>query len=97
MRVEPSSLCSKSTHRRDLLYIVLYMDTIRTQVYLTAKMRAEIDTVMHRDHTTLAQIVRQALAAYLADQHPDADAALASTFGSMPDLSAPSREEWERG
>jgi metal-responsive CopG/Arc/MetJ family transcriptional regulator len=80
-----------------MLYIVLYMSATRTQIYLTPELRARVDDVMRREHKSLAQIVRDALDAYLAAQRPDPDAALAATFGSMPDLSVPQREEWERG
>ncbi len=44
----------------------------------------------------MAEIVRQALDAYLGDGQ-DADAVLAATFGGAPDLDVPSRDEWDRG
>jgi hypothetical protein len=42
-------------------------------------------------------VVREAVARYLAESEPDLDQALASTFGSMPDLEVPSRDEWDAG
>lgn len=73
------------------------MSSIRTQVYLTPELRARIDEIMRREHKSLAQIVREALDAYLGAESPDVDAVLAATFGSMPELTVPSRDEWERG
>ncbi|HEY5848124.1 MAG TPA: hypothetical protein VIT42_15165 [Microlunatus sp.] len=46
---------------------------------------------------SLAAIVRRALDSYLDAAAPPADAALASTFGAVPDLAPPDRSEWERG
>jgi hypothetical protein len=43
-------------------------------------------------------MIREAVDAYLAGDRTDAEAALAETFGSMPGLELPSRDEWdERG
>jgi metal-responsive CopG/Arc/MetJ family transcriptional regulator len=79
------------------MYTVLYMSATRTQIYLTQEQRNRVDEVMARENKSMAQIIREALDAYLTTSHPDPDEALESTFGSMPDLSVPSREEWERG
>jgi hypothetical protein len=56
-----------------------------------------LDDLTRRDGKTLAQLVREAIDAYLATQHPDPEEALESTFGSMPELSVPPRDEWDRG
>lgn len=56
-----------------------------------------LDDRMRREEKSLAQIVRDALGAYLAAERPDPDSALIATFGSMPALSVPLRDEWERG
>ncbi len=40
-------------------------------------------------------MIREAVDAYLADDRPDPDAALEEAFGALPDLSVPSRDEWE--
>lgn len=79
------------------MYTVLYMAAIRTQIYLTPELRAKLDDAVRRQDKSLAQIVREALDAYLRSEAPDREATLTSTFGSMPDLSIPSRAEWERG
>lgn len=44
----------------------------------------------------MAEVIRRALDEYLSDEG-DASAALNSTFGAVPDASAPSREDWRRG
>lgn len=45
----------------------------------------------------MAEIVRRALDAYLADDVPDPALALAATFGAAPDAVVPGRDEWHRG
>lgn len=79
------------------MYSVLYMAATRTQVYLTAEQRAQIDELRRRDGRSLAEIVREALDSYLMTEHADAGTALASTFGIHPEFTAPSRNEWSRG
>ena len=44
----------------------------------------------------MASLVREAVDAYLAAT-PDPEVALDRTFGSLPDLIVPSRDEWQRG
>lgn len=74
------------------------MPATRTQVYLTAQQREKIDELRRRDGRTLAEVVRAALDEYLArEAPPDLQAALDATFGTMPDLEVPSRDEWDRG
>lgn len=80
----------------DLLYTALYMAAIRTQVYLTPDQRARIDALRRRDGRTLAEVVRDALDAYLEREAPDASEALTAAFGALPDLEVPSRDEWDR-
>ena len=80
-----------------MLYTVLYMASERTQIYLTAELRSRLRTAMARDGKSMAQVVREALETYLEPESPDPKEALASTFGSMPELSVPSRDEWDRG
>ena len=41
-------------------------------------------------------VVREAVDAYLADRSVDPARALDSTFGALPRLEVPSRNEWER-
>jgi len=73
------------------------MPSFRTQVYLTREQRARLDALRERDGRTLAQLIRDALDAYLASVAPRPDEALARTFGTLPDLEVPSRDEWDRG
>jgi Ribbon-helix-helix protein, copG family len=77
--------------------LLMYMPATRTQIYLTEEQRVELDRIVRRRGVTLAAVVREAVARYLADSEPDLGEALASTFGSMPDLEVPSREEWDAG
>lgn len=44
----------------------------------------------------MAEIIRRAVDGYL-DEQTDPSAALSATFGSVPDLEVPSRDEWGRG
>ncbi len=75
--------------------MLMYMAATRTQVYLTADQRQRLDRIVRRRGVPLAQVVREALDRYLAESEPDLDEALAASFGSMPDLDVPSREEWD--
>ncbi len=79
-----------------MLYTVLYMAARRTQIYLTAEQRKQLDERRRRERRTLAELVREAVDAYLADRSVDPATALDSTFGALPKLEVPSRDEWER-
>lgn len=79
-----------------MLYNVLYMAARRTQIYLTADQRKRLDERRRRERRTLAELVREAVDAYLADRSVDPATALDSTFGALPKLEVPSRDEWER-
>jgi len=68
----------------------------RTQIYLTKDQRAKIDRIRRRQGKSLAEVVRDAVDAYVDERDADLEAALDATFGSVPDLSIPSREEWDR-
>ena len=80
-----------------VLYVVLYMGATRTQIYLTPEQRQKLDVRRKREHKTLAAVVRDAIDAYLRAPEPKADyqRVLNETFGSLPDLTVPSRDEWE--
>jgi hypothetical protein len=80
-----------------MLYTVLYMPSIRTQIYLTDDQRRRLDVRGRRTGAPMARMIREAVDVYLADDRPDARAALDETFGTLPDLDLPSREEWDRG
>ena len=73
------------------------MSATRTQVYLTGQQRRLIDAVAEAEGVTMAEVIRRALDMYLLDQVPDPGPALTQTFGSVPEATAPSRDEWGRG
>ena len=79
------------------MYAALYMAATRTQIYLTEAQRRRLDEVGRREGKSLAELIREAVDAYLSEQAPPAGTALDSTFGSLPDLEVPSRDEWDRG
>jgi hypothetical protein len=79
-----------------VLYAVLDMAATRTQIYLTAEQRRRLDARGKRERRPLADMIREAVDAYLA-QEPDPETALASTYGTLPDLEVPPRTEWTRG
>lgn len=89
-----------------MLYTALYMATsTRTQVYLTAEQRQQIDELRAHDGRTLAEVIRTALDEYLASQGPateearraDMQRVLDATFGVAPDFPYPDRSDWDRG
>lgn len=79
------------------LYTALYMPSTRTQIYLTDEQRRLLDARRRRTGAPLARLIREAVDVYLADDRSDPDAALDETFGALPDLEVPTRDEWERG
>jgi hypothetical protein len=68
----------------------------RTQIYLTADQRKRLDERRRRERRTLAELVREAVDVYLADRSVDPATGLDSTFGALPKLEVPSRDEWDR-
>jgi predicted DNA-binding protein len=70
------------------------MSATRTQVYLTEEQRRRVDALAEAEGVTLAEVVRRALDAYLADIHVDPSEAIAATFGADPDAQHPDRDEW---
>ena len=78
-------------------YTALYMASTRTQIYLTEDQRRRLDAKGRRTGAPLARMIREAVDVYLADDRPDADAALDETFGTLPELELPTRDEWDRG
>ncbi len=80
-----------------MLYKAMYMAARRTQIYLTTEQRKQLDEKGRRERRTLAELVREAVDAYLADRSVDPATALNSTFGALPQLKVPRRDEWERG
>lgn len=80
------------------MYVVLYMTgATRTQIYLTKEQRTKLDARRKRERKTLAAVIRDSIDAYLRtpEPRPDYQQVLDETFGSIPDLVVPSREEWE--
>lgn len=73
------------------------MPAVRTQIYLTKEQRRRLDERGSQQRRSLAQLVREAVDAYLDNATPDAQPALDATFGACPRLTIPSRDEWERG
>lgn len=73
------------------------MASTRTQIYLTADQRRRLDVRGRRTGSPMARMIREAVDAYLADDRPDADTVLDETFGTLPDLELPGRDEWDRG
>jgi hypothetical protein len=70
---------------------------LRTQIYLTAGQRARLDELREREGKSLAQLVREALDAYMIERLPDPSDALDRTFGAAPTFTTPNRDEWDRG
>ena len=71
------------------------MAALRTQIYLTAEQRRRLDALAAAEGRRLAELIREAVDAYLAEQALiDPAGALESTFGVAPDFTAPERREW---
>jgi len=78
-----------------VLYTALYMASTRTQIYLTDDQRRRLDARGRRTGAPMARMIREAVDAYLTDDRPDVEAILEETFGSLPALELPDREEWD--
>jgi hypothetical protein len=79
------------------MYTALYMAAIRTQIYLTQDQRNRLDALGRREGKPLAALVRDAVDEFLDHAAPSAEPALVATFGALPGLEVPSRDEWDRG
>jgi predicted DNA-binding protein len=64
----------------------------RTQIYLSDEQRARIDELAKSRHTTMAEIVRRAIDAYLGSDDFDSSFGEAAGIGST----VPSRDGWDR-
>lgn len=73
------------------------MGATRTQVYFTEEQRRRLDARAEREGKTLAEVVREAVDAHMAQEPPSLAVALDEAFGSTPDLEVPSRGDWDRG
>ena len=69
---------------------------LRTQIYLTREQREELDRIGDREGVSLAELIRAAVDEYLEGRPHGIDDALAESFGTVPDATAPSRSEWDR-
>ena len=54
-------------------------------------------TRARREHATLASVIRDAVDAYISEEAPDVEQALAAAFGALSELAVPSRSEWDGG
>lgn len=73
------------------------MSATRTQVYFTDEQRRALDERAAREGKTLAEVVREAVDAYLVpDRVKRVNRAMEDGFGAFPDLEVPPREEWDR-
>ena len=72
------------------------MAATRTQIYLTTEQRNRLDERGVHTGLGLAEMIRQAVDFYLGTEG-DIQSALEETFGSLPDLKAPGRDELDRG
>ncbi len=74
---------------------MLYMSE-RTQIYLTTEQRQRLDELASSQGKSLAQVIREAVDAYIAEAPVEAERALTATFGAAPKMTVPSRTEWDR-
>lgn len=73
------------------------MSATRTQVYFTDEQRRALDERAAREGKTMAEVVREAVDAYLVpDRVKRVNRAMEDAFGAFPDLEVPPREEWDR-
>lgn len=72
------------------------MAATRTQIYLTAEQRKRLDELGRREGRSLADLIRTAVDAYLGGGPGAPQDALKATFGTLPELDVPSRDEWDR-
>ena len=81
------------------LYTALYMaqaPKLRTQIYVTAEQRHRLDEIARREDKAMAEVIREAIDAFLSGGPADPSRALDATFGASPNLTVPSRDEWDR-
>ena len=72
------------------------MASAQTQVFLTATQQERLSALARREGRSLAELVHEAIDAYLSHASPAAQAALEATFGVAPAYQGPSRVEWDR-
>jgi len=69
------------------------MSSTRTQIYLTEEQRRRIDAIAAAREVPMAEVIRDAVDAYIVAQ-PDVAPALRASFGAVPDAAVPPRSEW---
>jgi hypothetical protein len=82
-----------------VLYTPLYMSLppkVRTQIYVTVEQRRRLGEIARREDKAMAEVIREAIDAFLSGTPADPSRALDATFGVTPDLTVPSRDEWDR-
>lgn len=72
------------------------MSMTRTQIYLSRDLRARVDERAEAEGKTMAEVVREAVERYV-NVPLDVEAELDATFGAVPTVEVPSRDEWDRG
>lgn len=70
------------------------MASTRLQICLTDDQRRRLEARARRTGAPMTRMIREAVDAYLADDHPNVDLVLDVTFGALPELTVPSRDEW---
>jgi predicted DNA-binding protein len=79
-----------------MMYTAMYMTSKRTQLYLTEEQRRRLDDMGRRKGRKMAEMVREAVDAFLTSPATDVASALERTFGAAPKIEVPSRDEWDR-
>ena len=71
----------------------------RTQIYLDDDQDRRLQARARATGTTKSALIREAIDQFLKRRSRRADlgAHLDATFGSIPTIAVPSRDEWERG
>ncbi|MGH9196999.1 MAG: CopG family transcriptional regulator [Acidimicrobiia bacterium] len=71
----------------------------RTQIYLDDDQDRRLRARARADGTTKSAVIREAIEAFLTrkSRRAEIEAHLEQTVGSIPRISVPSRDEWDRG
>jgi Arc/MetJ-type ribon-helix-helix transcriptional regulator len=68
----------------------------RTQVYLTDEQVKALKRRARGRRVSMAELIRNAIEDFLK-RDVDPETALDRTFGAIPNLEVPARDEWDRG
>lgn len=71
----------------------------RTQIYLDEEQDARLEARARASGSTKSSLIRSAIDSFLGRprERSSLEASLEGTKGALPNLSVPSREEWDRG